>query len=810
MSDIENWLAELGLQKYLSAFLDAEIDFDTLTHLGKDDLEELGLPLGPRRKVWGAIQTIWAPETAASSKALPSASKAQSANFTEEAERRQLTVMFCDVAGSTALSESLDPEELRDLMLAYQEVCLSAIQQFGGHLAKYLGDGVLAYFGYPTAHEDDPIRSVRAGLALLASIRELNVKLRKEMDLELGVRIGIHTGLVIAGEMGAGDVRESDAIVGETPNIAARLEGLATSGNMVIGPLTRRLIGDSFQCTFLGDKSVKGISTPIPVYSVDKERATNDAILQSDAHIPNQLFGRKEDLNQLTNLWKSACGGDGRLALISGEAGVGKSRLAQEFLRLVSTDNVIAISLQGSPLHNDTPLYPVKICVQALIGIDQTASIDAKLTGVEDWLRDHEISVDRAMPALLELLSLPGNGRIETLSGSPQFKKREIYSVLMQTMAAVADEKSLLLLVEDAHWIDPSTLGWTEQFLNADEVSAKFILATARSHFKNPWMNNAAATVLTLERLGEAAATEVIQMVFKDKALPSAIISQLLEKADGVPLFVEELSKSVRDSGALIERETDYVLSSDVALTIPSSLQNLLMARLDRLELGKGVAQIGSAIGRQFARAMIENISTLEPSSLTKAFVQLLASDLVEAESQVSNQILLFRHALVRDAAYESMLKKRRKQLHKNIADLIDGQPSGVSNAEPAEIADHRQRAEQFDEAIVHWLRAARLALSKGANVEAINQLQNALQCIERLPDAENTKKTGTRYSMHDRACPDGNQGMGCTASPSGVSAGQTIMRGSWRSKTIFCGPLGNLAVSCSRIGFGKWPQSGG
>ena len=737
MSEIEDWLTELGLEKYVSNFANAEIDFATLSDLVQNDLSELGLPLGPRRKIWAAIQRL----VKADPEPIYSNQGRQNPTITPEAERRQLTVMFCDVSGSTAMSEKLDPEELREVMLAYQEVCLNAIQQYGGHLAKYLGDGVLAYFGYPIAHEDDPSRSVRAGLSLLASIRDLNVKLRQNMNLEIGVRIGIHTGLVIAGEMGAGDVKETDAIVGDTPNIAARLEGLAESGSMVIGPITRRLIGDDFECTFLGEKSVKGISKPIPVYSVENERSVGESSLLAES-LPNiHLFGRQEELNHLKDLWEMACNGDGQLAFISGEAGVGKSRLSREFVNKISTGNIYKTYLQGSSLHKDTPLYPLKNWIQSIADIDPTTDPDVQSNILESWGAEHSLSFETTLPALLNLLSIPVHRPAMALTGSPQFKKRAIESSLMQAMAAMARSKPLLLLVEDAHWIDPTTLDWIAQFASTDVLPVKFILVTARSHLQNPWEGQSTVTTITLDRLDEEATSGVIRSVFKGKDLPAMIVSQLLDKADGVPLFVEELSKSVRDSGALIEQEGEYVLSSDVALTIPASLQDLLTARLDKLELGKGVAQIGSAIGRQFAGSMIKPISPLSALSLSQAFEQLLASDLVEVESDLHSQTVFFRHALVRDAAYESMLKSRRKELHKQIADLIDVQHLGVSQYEPAEIANHRMQAGQLEEAIIHWKRAARLALDKGANVEAINQLRQALHCVEKLPPSPALKK---------------------------------------------------------------------
>ena len=737
MSEIGEWLTELGLEKYVSSFADAEIDFETLPDLEQDDLIELGLPLGPRRKVWNAIQRLTKPDQT------PQQPDGQIQNPTipPEAERRQLTVMFCDVSGSTAMSEALDPEELRDVMLAYQQVCLTAIQQYGGHLAKYLGDGVLAYFGYPIAHEDDPSRSVRAGLDLLASVRDLNIKLRHDMDLEIGVRIGIHTGLVIAGEMGAGDVKETDAIVGETPNIAARLEGLADSGSMVIGPVTRRLIGSDFECTFLGEKSVKGISKPIPVHSVEKERAVTEAFLNQNSQPAGQMFGRQEELNLLKELWKRACDGDGQLAFISGEAGVGKSRLSQEVLQHISGERISKVRLQGSSLHKNTPRHPLKNWIQSATNIDPKANPDIQLKSLETWGSKHSLSPETTLPALSNLLSIPQSDPSKALSGSPQFMKRAIDSSLLQVIAAITRNTPLVLIVEDAHWIDPTTLDWINQLISSDIPSAKFILVTARPQLQNPWQEKSMATTIALDRLGHAAAREVIGSVFKRKKLPHQIISQLLDKADGVPLFVEELSKSVLDSGALIEQENEYVLSSDVALAIPTSLQNLLTARLDRLELGKGVAQIGSAIGRQFTGSMIKPISPLDRTTLSKAFEQLLASDLVELASEENNRTLFFRHALVRDAAYDSMLKGRRTELHKHIADLIDAQNLGMPQYEPAEIANHRHRAGQFQDAISHWRQAARMALEKGANVEAISHLQQALHCFEQLPQNPETKK---------------------------------------------------------------------
>jgi class 3 adenylate cyclase/predicted ATPase len=715
--DLGQWLNRHGIAD-LAPVLEAEdVDLEVLAGLTEVDLRELGLSLGRRKKLLKAIETL----NTDGGSSLPSEPVSEPAETVREAERRQLTVMFCDVIDSTALSERLDPEDLRDVMLAYQEVCVEAIQSCGGHPAKYLGDGILAYFGYPQAHEDDAARSVRAGLALLRAIKQLNSNLEARMGLTIGVRIGIHTGLVVAGEMGGGDVKESEAIVGETPNIAARLEGLAERGGMVIGPLTRSLIGEAFVCRFLGEKMVKGISTPIPVHAVEKEQAASDAPAFGAAVREEPLVGRDSETATLTALWSRAREGSGQLAVITGEAGVGKSRMAREIARMVAAEGHPAAWLQGSPFHSSSPLHPVITGLARLIGLDGQGPPDERLSTLEAWLDVLGAEVERDAPLLGALFLLPVEGRYGAQTAGPQLRKRLTLEVLVRLIQRMALREPLLLVVEDAHWLDPTTLEWLTLIVDGLKTTALTVLITARPEFENPWRGKAGVHDLPVERMDSMAGAGLIQAVTKGKRLPDSVIEQILDKADGIP--------------------EEYVLSQTVGLAIPATLQDLLTARLDQLGSGKEAAQIGSAIGRRFAHAMVVPLSTLGSSKVNDALRRLTESDLVDISGSLPDASYVFRHALIRDAAYDSMLKSRRQPLNGRIADLIERDFPEVATSEPEVVARHRTAAEQHAAAVVHWRSAARRALSRGANVEAIAHLHQALACLSKEAETDDAKR---------------------------------------------------------------------
>jgi class 3 adenylate cyclase/predicted ATPase len=730
---LRTWLSNNGISE-LASVLDAEdVDFEVLFELTEQDLRELGFSLGNRKKLLKAI------ENHSSLEKSPPATL--NSGVVADAERRQLTVMFCDVVGSTQLSEQLDPEDLRDIMLAYQEACVEALQNFGGHIAKYLGDGILTYFGYPQAHEDDAERSVLGALELMRFIEKLNVNLEKRMGLRLGVRIGIHTGLVVAGEMGGGNVKEAEAIVGETPNIAARLEGLAEPGGIVIGPLTQSLIGESFLCRPLGKKSIRGISEPIEVYAVESENRATNSLTAAAARPEEPLVGRRTEITFLIDIWHRAAKGDGAMVILSGEAGIGKSRVTREIARRIETKFNSTIWIQGSSFHTATPLHPLIDLISSFAGFEEEELPEARLDKLENWLASLKAQMEDHFAIIGALLQLPVEERYGARNTGAQLQKRLTLGALLQIVKILAARHPLVIIVEDAHWLDPTTIEWLTLVQAELPAISVMVLVTARPEFEIPWMGAINVHELVIGHLDPAAAQELITVFTGGRSLPASITTQIIEKADGIPLFVEELTKSVLASEVIRQEGDSYMLFRDASLAIPATLQDLLTSKLDRLGPAKDTAQIGAALGRRFDHAMVKPLSSLDVAELVHTLKQLSDAELVTTQGMKLSGNSLFRHALIQDAAYNSMLKSRRFTLNGQIADLIEANHPHRLYTEPEVIARHRTAAGQYDLASEHWLAAAKQALARGANVEAIRHLERGLQCLSKLPNSDAIKR---------------------------------------------------------------------
>jgi class 3 adenylate cyclase/tetratricopeptide (TPR) repeat protein len=660
---------------------------------------------------------------------------------TPEAERRQLTVMFCDLVGSTPLAEQLDPEDLREVILAYQQVCAEQIRSFEGYLARYVGDGLLVYFGYPQAHEDDAQRAIRAGLGIVAALPHLNTQLQQTaeilQELPLQVRIGIHTGLVVVGDMGGGDYRDPMAIVGQTPNIAARLQGIAEPNTVVISAATARLVQGLFECQDHGPQALKGVSTPVPVYRVLQESAAQGRfeVAVTTGLLP--LVGREHELGLLRERWEQVKGGQGQVLLLSGEPGIGKSRLVQELKEQVARGGATRIEFRCSPYHSHSALYPIIARLQRLLQFAPHDPPPAKLGKLQQTLAHYRFPRADTLSLLAALLSLPHPEGAPSLTLSPQKQKEKTQDALVAWMMEEAEHAAVFCVWEDLQWADPSTLELLTLLLEQVPTTRLLALLTFRPEFIPSWRPHSHLTQLTLNRLGRHPVEAMVENITGGKALPRAVVQQIVAKTDGVPLFVEELTKMVLESSLLTAADDHYELTGPLPpLAIPSTLQDSLVARLDRLATGKEVAQVGATLGREFSYEVLQAVSPVDERSLQQALAKLVEAEVLYQRGLPPQARYLFKHALIQDTAYQSLLKSTRQHLHHQIAHMLEERFAETTEAQPELLAYHYTEAGLVRQAIPYWQKAGQKATQHSAHVEAISHLTQGLELLKTLPDA--------------------------------------------------------------------------
>ncbi|MEE9589291.1 MAG: adenylate/guanylate cyclase domain-containing protein [Hyphomicrobiaceae bacterium] len=722
--DVGAWLTELGLEKYAEAFAANEIDFDALPYVTEKDLREIGIALGARRKLLAAIARLELKDE-------PTEFEATSDRLiSAEAERRQLTVMFVDLVGSTELSSRLDPEDVRVVIRAYQNAVAGEIGRFEGHLAKFMGDGVLAYFGWPRAHEDEAERAVRAGLAVTRAVKKL-----KTPDSEaLACRIGIATGLVVVGDLVGEGAAQEEAVVGETPNIAARLQDLAEPGSVVVASDTRRLLGDLLETVDLGNHALKGIADPVHAWQVLREGRTESRFQALHGGKLTALIGRDEEFGLLLSRWRHATEGEGQVVLLSGGAGIGKSRIIQT-LRESLLEGVTPLRYQCSPYFTNSALYPVIAQLERAAGFARDDDIETRFSKLEAVLWPTDRPTEQTFALIGALLSLPIEDRYPPLNTSPHRQLEDTFEVVVEQLEALCRNGPVLILVEDAHLTDPTTTDLMGQLIDAVALLPVLHVITFRPEFTPPWPRHAHVTTLTLNRLGRANAAEMVARV-AGKPLPPEVESQILDKTDGVPLFVEELTKTVLEKGLLTDTGERYELAGALpSLVIPSTLQDSLMARLDRASPVKETAQIGAAIGREFSYELLAAVSPLRDHELTEAMQELVEAELVFQRGTPPAARYQFKHVLVRDAAYQTLLKSRRRQLHARIAAALEELYPDVAANQPEVLARHLTDAGLADRAIHAWQRAGEKAIGRSANAEAIAHLGKALELTAGMPE---------------------------------------------------------------------------
>jgi len=654
---------------------------------------------------------------------------------TSEAERRQLTVLFGDLVDSTALARQLDPEDYREVVRAYQATCADVIQRFDGYIAQYLGDGLLVYFGYPQAHEDDAQRAVRAGLEMLGTLAALQARLVADKGIWLAVRLGVHTGLVVVGAMGAGGRQEALAL-GDTPNIAARLQGLAAPDTVVVSDTTWRLVQGYFACDDLGPQTLKGVETPVQVYRV---LGTSGAQSRLDIVSPRgltPLVGRETEVALLRERWAQARDGLGQVVLLSGEAGIGKSRLVQILQEHVAAEPPTRLAWRCLPYAQQSPLHPVIAHLHRLLRWRPDNTPAEKLHTLEETLAASGLALPEVVPLLAALLSLPLPERYPPLTLTPEQQKQKTLEALLAWLLIEATRQPVLFIVEDLHWIDPSTLEFLTLFLDQGPAARILTLLTCRPEFRSPWGFRAHLTPLTLNRLPRPQVPQMIGRITGGKALPPEVVEQIVTKTDGVPLFVEELTKMVLESSLLRESEDYYELAGPLPpFAIPATLHDSLMARLDRLAAGKDVAQLGATIGRTFAYELLRAVSPLDEATLQHSLRQFVEAELVYQRGMPPQATYMFKHALIQDAAYQSLLRSTRQQYHQRLAQVLEVQFPETATTQPELLAHHYIEAGLNAQAVPYWQRAGQRASERSAYLEAIAHLTKGLEVLATLPD---------------------------------------------------------------------------
>ncbi len=730
MKQIADWLDELGMSEYADQFAGNDIDLDVLADLTDQDLKELGVSsLGHRRKLLRAIADLEAIEKSAPAVTVAAAAPALPRSL-DTAERRQLTVMFCDLVGSTALSARLDPEDMREIVGAYQRCCTDLITRTGGFVAKYMGDGVLAYFGYPQAHEDDAERAVRAGLALVEAVP----RLKTTASVPLQVRVGIATGLVVVGDLiGAGAAQEQ-AVVGETPNLAARLQAIAEPDTVVIAESTRKLLGNLFELQDLGAKDLKGLAGPARAWAALRGRSVESRFDALHTTGLPPLVGREEEVELLLRRWSRAKTGEGQLVLLSGEAGIGKSRLTAAILERLATEPHTRLRYLCSPQHTESALYSIIGQMERAAGLAHDDKPQEKLDRLDATLAQTSTSVQDAA-LFAEMLSLPNDGRYPALDLNPEQRKQRTVEALMSQLAGLARRNPVLMIFEDAHWIDPTSLEVLGRAVDRITTLPVLLVVTFRPEFNPPWLGQSHVTSLTLNRLGAREAAAIIARLVENKELPADVMSEIVERTDGIPLFVEEMTKAVLEAESERAARRTAATVPSLAQAVPASLHASLMARLDRLGPAKEVAQIGAAIGREFSHALLASVARQTAAELEVALDRLMQSGLLFRQGLPPHANYLFKHALVQDVAYGTLLRAKRHDLHATIASVLERQFSDICKTQPEVLARHYARAGLAEQAINYWQWAGDRAAKRSANQEAVAHFRNAIELVETLPD---------------------------------------------------------------------------
>jgi class 3 adenylate cyclase/tetratricopeptide (TPR) repeat protein len=719
--NVADWLCRLGLEQYAPAFAANHIDAEVLPELTADDLLGLGVTsIGHRRKLLAALAAL-------RSEASQVATASTSAAISGEAERRQLTVMFCDLVGSTALSARFDPEDLREVIGAYHRCVADTVAPFAGFVAKYMGDGVLIYFGYPEAHEDDAERAARAGLAVIDAVGRLST------PEKLNVRLGIASGLVVVGDLiGAGAAQER-GVVGETPNLAARLQALATPGTLVVAESTRRQIGALFEVEDLRPQQLAGFAEPQSAWRVVGESGVLSRFeaLRSQA---TPLIGRDEELDLLLRRWRQAKAGEGRVVLISGEPGIGKSRLSAALSQALQSEPHTRLRYFCSPHHQDSALYPFIVELEHAAGFTRDDTAEEKLGKLTELLAP-AASGDDETTLVAELLSLPNSAA--NLNLSPQRKREMLFEALLHRLEALARSRPVLMVFEDAHWVDPTSRELLDLTLDRASRMPVLVVVTFRPEFRHAWNGQPHVTTLGLNRLGGHDGAALVERLAGNAGLSPEIVGEIVERADGVPLFVEELTKAVLETADRDNRVAAVLAAGPLPeFAIPATLHASLISRLDRLgPIAKEVGQIGAVLGREFGYDLIEQVAGRSTEELQLGLERLAGAGLLFRRGVAPQSSYLFKHALVQDAAYGTLLRGRRQELHARVTAVLEQNFADLVERQPELLAHHLTAAGDTARAVDQWLKAGRHSAERSAHREAIGHYERGLRALTASPE---------------------------------------------------------------------------
>lgn len=716
---VDAWLNALGLGQYAAAFRANAVDGDVLSNLTDDDLKTLGVAaLGHRKKLLRAIaqlgKTPTAHATAGEAGNVPTPTAGA-------AERRQLTVMFVDLVGSTALAGQLDPEDMRELIHGYQNTVAGEIARFEGHVAQFLGDGVLAYFGWPRAHEDDAERALCAGLAVTAA----TARLQTPAGVRLQTRTGIATGLVVVGDLIDEGIGQRHAVVGETPNLAARLQALAEPGTVVIAATTRQLAGDLFVLRDLGPQVLKGVSEPTAAYAVVAERTLGSRYAARHPGAVSVLVGRERELTRLTDAWHQSGASNGRAMLLTGEPGIGKSRITEALIESVRAEPHVLLRIQCSPYHVDSPLYPVIQHLRLAADLGDSLGDAERLSRLVTLLSRAGDDTGAAVPLIAALLGIDPGPQYAPDTLRPQQRRDRTLAMLVDQLVGLARLKPVLWVIEDAHWIDPTTLELIELALGRIRATRVLALVTTRPGPVGSLDRHPLVERVDLDRLDRSATQALVAQITDGKRLPDRLLDEIVTRTDGIPLFIEEITRMLIESGLLRERGDEYEFDGTVtALAIPATLQDSLMARLDRLQPAKEVAQTAAVIGRSFDHRTLSELAGLSALELDTAMHKLVSAGLLFRRGTPPHATYQFKHALVRDAAYETLLRTRRLALHARLVDVLEAR----GNAAPEVKAQHAELAGLTARALDYWEQAGTEALARTAYKEACAHLEKAIR----------------------------------------------------------------------------------
>ena len=755
-ADVRAWLTAAGFERFAELFEASEIDGEALVMLNDEHLKELGIAIGPRTKLRKAIDQLNAAATTASAAptvspslagpdASMSAAAAQAARVSE-GERRQLTVMFIDLVGSTALSTQLDPEDLRGVLAQYHKAAAAVIQELRGFVAQYLGDGILAYFGYPQALGNEAERAIRAGLAIIEAIQGLAIP--PGASNRLAARVGIHTGQVVVGDIGAGSHHEQLAL-GETPNVAARIQALAAPNSLLVSSTTWRLAQRHFDFEEQPAQELRGLTQAIRLYRVVAQSDFQDQD-ESDAQgqqIP--VVGRDAEMRLLGERWAQSSAGRGQVVLLGGEPGIGKSRLVEALRRQVVAGQGLQIVVRCSPYHVNSALHPAIEQIERVLKFQRDESALERLAKLDRLVSGFRFADTKTAPLLAALLSIDvPPGRYPPLGLNPSQQRQKTLDTLTAWMLEEAQRQPVLAVYEDLHWADASMIELLSRLVEQAPTARLLLVFTFRAEFQPSWPSSSHVTHLTLGRFSQTDANAMIQRVLGGLAVPAEVLEHVVAKADGVPLFIEELLRMIIESGLIRKDAERYVLTGPLStLAIPATLQDSLMARLDRLASAREVAQLAATLGREFSGELIHAVAPMGQAELDEGLARLVQAELIYRRGQGQNLSYLFKHALIRDAAYQTLLKSRRLFYHERIGRVLEERFADIASKQPELLAHHFTEAGLSEQAVRYWKQAGVTAMARSANIEAITHLNKGLELLQAMP--KTTQNTQSKLDLH-------------------------------------------------------------